>query len=432
MCHMPIYTHRLSDSRHRAAISPTTPPPCSAPDDLMFRSLSLRSLATEPDGDTTAVGHVGGHNEPGAIPVAGANDDDAVSVTDDDQSGPGQLVLSRPECGAPPPGARRGRPVDREWLRNHIRRTFFLCGLTGASKAQARRTLDVSAGPGGFEAIKDRRRTYDRHIRRAAWSYHCAQRGAIERHLTNAGHVVLASSFDDASHKLSVGNKSGLGTSVVTSFETYQRVRIRYHDGSSRAFSIMTPMTFLADGRASTIHLGMQTSLLYTAVGPGRLLRPPARSSDCWLAIVHTADSLAANFAAFAREEHILVQGNSGGGGAVDSGVAGPMPSASSASASSASASSAANDNKTILMHVACMHHQLALARRPLTMAVPTVATTLVRLAHLLEVYRWRTSLVDNMLAVVRRTFRYVPLPPGTPPRQATTHGKRTCSAGWA
>lgn len=221
-------------------------------------------------------------------------------------------------------------------------------------------------------------------MRRACVSYFDAQARALGQQLAShpVRHVINVTTMDDASHHIT--DRADAAEEVITVLASRQRLVVRYRAECSREpmqVQLQVPVAFVKKANAASLHAALVARMAVSAGGAGRLwndalLRDKLQDTEL-VCVVYISDAAAANKAIIARELEACRQS-----------VRHTVP---------------------LVLHVCCMHHQAALAKKPLVLAIEGLAANLVRLAHLVETASARNAIEMAVREIVRDSFCCVP-----------------------
>jgi hypothetical protein len=76
-------------------------------------------------------------------------------------------------------------------------------------------------------------------------------------------------------------------------------------------------------------------------------------------------------------------------------------------------------ESQSVLLELECCHHQAALAKRPIVLSVEGVATTLVRMSHLLQSSAFGNKVADSLQALMKPPYLTVVKVLAMPPEAA-------------
>ena len=190
-------------------------------------------------------------------------------------------------------------------------------------------------------------------------------------------HVINTVIADDADTRL-----KGMGqdnrTVLRTICDTVQSVHIRY-EKTIESMMVPTPMLVLAAPKTADIHAAATAHSLVCGAGVGRLLKSYGVPESVvqtghagWRTTIQIGDALKANMAAWRIERaHLQSQ-------------------------------RVHSDARLLGLNFKCLVHTLNLIRKPMVLPIPGFWSTLVRFAHLMESYSFRTGFTAALLRVLQ------------------------------
>ena len=201
-------------------------------------------------------------------------------------------------------------------------------------------------------------------------------------HTTNV-HIV-----DDTSTKMRPPSKHNEGgASVFTIMNSVQDVHVRLEKSTNccacLSFRLPTPLIVLEQANANEIHKAFSSLALVTSRGIGDMLhgfglrRDLIESGSQWKSFIFMGDALRANDASYRREVQLLAS---------------------------------SRKERHLALRLKCGIHQIALVRKVAVLMPPRFWSTVVRLAHLFEVFSFRRSYAETLAALPCKSFTHIPV----------------------